>query len=74
MQNKFQRIIANAVHGKQMLLGECTPSSIQYLSFLVESLEIPYVSFLSDCQPLPCAPNSSALLDQLTMLLDILES
>ena len=34
-------------------------SNTQYLNILVGSLETPYVSYLYDCQPLKCAPNSN---------------
>ena len=34
-------------------------SGTQYLNILVGSLETPHVSYLYDCQPLRCAPNSN---------------
>ena len=34
-------------------------SGTQYLNILVGSLETPLVSYLYDCQPLKCAPNSN---------------
>ena len=34
---------------------------MQYLNILVESLEAPHVSYLYDCQPLICAPNSNII-------------
>ena len=36
-------------------------SGTQYLNILVESLETPHVSYLYDCQPLKCAPNSNII-------------
>ena len=33
----------------------------QYLNVLVRSLEAPHVSYLCDCQPLKCAPNSNII-------------
>ena len=33
----------------------------QYLNILVGSLETPHVSYLCDCQPLKCAPNSNII-------------
>ena len=32
---------------------------MQYLNILVGNLETPHVSYLYDCQPLKCAPNSN---------------
>ena len=36
-------------------------SGTQYLNILVGSLETPHVSYLYDCQPLKCAPNSNII-------------
>ena len=36
-------------------------SGTQYLIILVGSLETPHVSYLYDCQPLKCAPNSNII-------------
>ena len=57
--------IRNAVHGKQdfLVAAESTLSGLQYLNILVGSLETPHVSYLYDCQPLKCAPNSN-IIDQ----------
>ena len=40
----------------------------------MESLETPHVSYLYDCQPVKCAPNSNIIAQKLAMLLEILES
>ena len=55
--------IRNVVHDKQIFLivDESTLSGTQYLNILVGSLETPYVSYLCDCQPLKCAPNSNII-------------
>ena len=55
--------IRNAVHDKQIFLivDESILSGTQYLNILVGSLEIPHVSYLYDCQPLKCAPNSNII-------------
>ena len=55
--------IRNAVHDKPVLLivDESTLSGSQYLSIVVGSLETPHVSYLYDCQPLKCAPNSNVI-------------
>ena len=55
--------IQNAVHDKQIFLivDESTLSGTQYLNILVGSLETPHVSYLYDCQPLKCAPNSNII-------------
>ena len=55
--------IQNAVHDKQIFLivDESTFSGMQYLNILVGSLETPHVSYLYDCQPLKCAPNSNII-------------
>ena len=57
------RRIRNAVHDKQIfvIVDESTLFSTQYLSILVRSLETPHVSYLYDCQPLKCAPNSNII-------------
>ena len=34
---------------------------MQYLNILVGSVETPYVSYLCDCQPLKCTPNSNII-------------
>ena len=44
-----------------LIVDENTLSGTQYLNILVESLETPHVSYLYDCQPLKCAPNSSII-------------
>ena len=53
--------IRNAVHDKQILLvvDESTLSGMQYLNILMGSLETPHVSYMYECQPLKCAPNSN---------------
>ena len=55
--------IRNAVHDKQIffIVDESTLSGTQYLNILVGSLETPHVSYLYDCQPLKCAPNSNII-------------
>ena len=55
--------IRNAVYDKQIFLivDESTLSGTQYLNILVGSLETPRVSYLYDCQPLKCAPNSNII-------------
>ena len=55
--------IRNAVHDNQIILivDESTLSGTQYLNILVGSLETPHVSYLYDCQPLKCAPNSNII-------------
>ena len=55
--------IRNVVHDKQIFLivDESTSSGTQYLNILVESLETPRVSYLCDCKPLKCAPNSNII-------------
>ena len=52
-----------AVHDKQIFLivDESTLSGTQYLNILVGRLETPHVSYLYDCQPLKCAPNSNII-------------
>ena len=51
------------IHDKQIFLivDESTLSSMQYLNILVGSLETLHVSYLYDCQPLKCAPNSNII-------------
>ena len=53
----------NAVEDKQIFLvvDESILSGTQYLNILVGSLETPHVSYLYDCQPLKCAPNSNII-------------
>ena len=60
--NELQRI-RNAVHDKHIFLVvyESTLSGIQYLNIVVESLETFLVSYLYDCQPLPCTLNSNSI-------------
>ena len=55
--------IRNAVHDKPVLLiiDESTLTGTQYLTIVVRSLETPHVSYLYDCQPLKCAPNSNII-------------
>ena len=55
--------IRNAVHDKQIFLivDENTLSGTQYLNILFGNLETPHVSYLYDCQPLKCAPNSNII-------------
>ena len=55
--------IRNAVHDKQMFLivDESTLSGTQHLNILAGSVETPHVSYLYDCQPLKCAPNSNII-------------
>ena len=55
--------IRNAVNDKQVffIVDESTLSVTQYLNILVGSLETPHVSYLYDCQPLKCAPNSNII-------------
>ena len=61
-ENDLKRI-RNAVHDKQIFLivDESTVSGAQYLNILVGSYETPHVSYLYDCQPLKCAPNSNTI-------------
>ena len=44
-----------------VIVDESTLSGTQYLNILVGSLETPHVSYLYDCQPLKCAPNSNII-------------
>ena len=55
--------IRNAVHDKQffLIVDESTFSGMQYLNILVGSLETLHVSYLYDCQPPKCAPNSNII-------------
>ena len=55
--------IRSAVQGDQIfvIVDERTLSGTQYLNILVGSLETPHVSYLYDCQPLKCAPNSNII-------------
>ena len=71
--------IRNVVHDKQsfLIVDESILFGTQYLNFLVESLKTPHVSYLYDCQPLKCVPNSNIIaqaVKQLRMLLEILEA
>ena len=60
--DELQRI-RNAVEDKMIFLvvDESTLSGTQYLNILVGSLETPHTSYLYDCQPLSCAPNSDSI-------------
>ena len=53
----------NAVHDKQIFViaDESTLSGMRYLNIQVQSLEIPHVSYLYECQPLKCAPISNII-------------
>ena len=55
--------IRNAVYDKQIFLvvDESTVSGRQYLNILMGSLETSHVSYLYDCHPLKCAPNSNII-------------
>ena len=55
--------IRNNVHDKQIsfIVDESTLSGKQYLNIIVGSLETPHVSYLYDCEPLKCAPNSNII-------------
>ena len=55
--------IRNAFHDKQIFVvfDESTLFGMQYLNILVGSLETPHVSYLHDCQPLKCAPDSNII-------------
>ena len=55
--------IRNAVHDKHIfvIVDESTLPGTQYLNILVGSLKTPHVSYLYDCQPLKCAPNSNII-------------
>ena len=44
-----------------LVVNESTPSGTQHLNILIGSLEAPHVSYLYDCQLLPCAPNSNSI-------------
>ena len=61
-EDELQRI-RNAVHDKQIfvIVDESILSGKQYLNILVGSLGTPHVSYLYDCQPLKCAPNSNII-------------
>ena len=61
-ENELKRI-RNAVHDKQVfvIVDESTLSGTQYLNILVGSLRTQHVSYLYDCQPLKCAPNSDII-------------
>ena len=55
--------IRSTVHDKQVFLivDESTLPGTQFLNILVGSLETPYVSYLDDCEPLKCTPNSNII-------------
>ena len=55
--------IRNAVRDKQIFLivDKSTVSGTQYLNILVGNIETPHVSYLYDCQPLKCDPNSNII-------------
>ena len=59
--------IQNAVHDKQIfvIVDESILSGKHYLNILVGNLETPDVSYLYDCQPLKCAPNSNIIVQAL---------
>ena len=61
-EDEFKRI-RNVVHDKQIfrIVDESTLSGTQYLNILVGSFETPHVSYLYDCQPLKCTPNSNII-------------
>ena len=61
-EDEFKRI-RNSVHDKQIffIVDESTLSGTQYLNILVERLETQHVSYLYDCQPLKCSPNSNII-------------
>ena len=44
-----------------LIVDESTLSGTQYLNIITGSLETPHVSYLYDCQPLKCAPNSNII-------------
>ena len=44
-----------------VIVDESTLSCTQYLNILVGSLETAHISYLYDCQPLKCAPNSNII-------------
>ena len=58
-----QSELRNAVHDKQIffIVDESTLSGTQYFNILVGSLETPHISYLYDCQPLKCAPDSNII-------------
>ena len=58
---RLQRM-RNDVDDKQsFLVDESALSGIQYLNILAGSLQTSHVSYLYDCQPPPCAPNSISI-------------
>ena len=61
-EDKLKRI-RNAVNYKQIFLivDKSTLSGTQYFNILVGSFETPHVSYLYDCQPQKCAPNSNII-------------
>ena len=60
--NKLQQI-RNDVDNKQIywLLMRTLYLAYNILNILVRNLEAPYVSYLYDCQTLPCAPNNNCI-------------
>jgi len=44
-----------------LVVDETTLSGTQYLLILVGTPEMPYVSYLYDCQPSPCSPNGGSI-------------
>ena len=61
--------IRNAVQKTIFLIDdESTLSGMQYLNILVGSLETPHVSYLFDCQPLKCAPNSNIIAQEVDVV------
>ena len=44
-----------------LLLMRAFFSGTQYLNILVGSLKTPHISYLCDCQPLKCVPNSNII-------------
>ena len=63
LREEESKRIRNAVHDKQIfvIVDESTLSGTHYLNILVGSLETPHVSYLYECQPLKCAPNSNII-------------
>ena len=55
--------IRNAVHDKQIfvIVDKSILSGTHYLNILVGNFETPHVSYLYDCHPLKCAPNSNII-------------
>ena len=61
-EDELQRI-RNAIHDKQIFLvvDESILSGTLYLNILFGTLETPHVSYLYDCQPQTCGPNSNSI-------------